>query len=77
MRSVSNWARMRVARARFWKEDGETSEDCPKRPVGDFDHDRRWGGLSKEDEKSSDFVLSAIAKERRFGDSLTLCTRCR
>ena len=67
---------MRVARARFWKEDGETREDCPKRPVGDFDHEMRWGGpvLSK-DKKSLDFVLRAMAKVRRFGDSLTLCTR--
>lgn len=77
MRSVSSWARIRVARARFWKEDGETREDCPKRPVGDLDHDARWGERSKEDKKSLEFVLSAIAKVRRLGDSRTLCTRCK
>lgn len=77
MRSVSNWARIRVARARFWKEDGETSVDCPKRPVGDFDQDTRWGGRSKKDKKSLEVVLGAIAKVRRLGESLTVCTRCK
>lgn len=66
-----------MARARFWKEDGETREGCPKRPVGDLDHDARWGGRSKEDIKSLEFVLSAVANERRLGDSRTLCTRCK
>ena len=77
MRSVSNLARMSVARARFWKEDGEMREGCPKRPVGDLDHDTRWGGRSKEDRNSLDLVLRAIANVRRFGDSLTFCTRCK
>lgn len=77
MRSVSNLARMSVARARFWKEDGETREGCPKRPVGDPDHDTRWGERSKKDRKSLDFVLRANAKVRRFGYDLTFCTRCK
>jgi hypothetical protein len=77
MRSVSNLARMSVARARFWKEDGETREGCPKRPVGDLGHDTRWGGRSKEDRKSLDLVLSATANVRLLGDSLTFCTRCK
>jgi hypothetical protein len=77
MRSVSNLVRMSVARTRFWKEDGETREGCPKRPVGDLDHDTWWDGRSKKDRKLLDFVLSAIANVRRFGESRTFCTRCK
>ena len=61
-------ARMRVARVRLWKEDGETREGRPKRPVGDLDHDGRWAGWSKE-RRSLEFVafaLSAVAKVCRL-----------